>query len=71
MRDGILTTQNICCPREGPANTNWKLVGRPRWVLGSSKMDEIKKIKALYYIKSPLITNWYYNVPSFFWFDPF
>ena len=37
----------------------------------ASKMGQIKKIKALYYIKWYIITNLHDNVPLSFLFDPF
>ena len=37
----------------------------------ASKMGQIKKIKAFYYIKWYIITNLHDNVPLSFLFDPF
>ena len=36
----MLKTQNLCCPKTGPANTRWKLVRRPRREMGSFSLGE-------------------------------
>ena len=42
----MLKTQNLCCPRKGPANTKWKLVIRPGRVHLCSITMDVKKCYA-------------------------